>query len=311
MDKALLFAYAETPVHHGGSESVGVIDLPVQREAASRLPTIWGQSAKGALRQHARANPGWPDVTKVFGSEPPGSSGGDDQMLTAGWLAVGDFRLLAFPVPTLDHVFAWATSPLLLARLGRQANLAGIRGLPAIPEVKPGTALADLQRWGGTGRVAIADYDLPIGVGLAEAAAWATWLADNAMPAAGDAGGDAFEVFREKLRKDLIIVDDDQMQALGTECAEVVARVQLDPDKKTVKNLWYTEYLPAETLMVSLLRSTGPDLGQLKGALDGELLVAGGDESVGKGLMWLRWLDANGAPIGAAGPNPGAGHGAT
>jgi len=301
MDKALLFAYAETPVHHGGSESVGVIDLPVQREAASRLPTIWGQSAKGALRQHAKDNAKrWPSVTEVFGSEPPGGGGGDGR-LTPGSLVIGDFRLAAFPVPTLDHVFAWATSPLLLARLTRMAKVAGVGGLPPVPQVGVGRVMAAAGQWGETGRVPVADYDLEIDAGgEGPNAAWAGWLADNALPVVPDGQGDAFDYFRAELRKRLLIVDDDQMKALADECAEVVARVQLS-DEKTVNNLWYTEYLPAETLMVSLLRSTRGEFEVLRPLLDAELLVAGGDETVGKGLMWLRWLDADSGDGGAHG----------
>lgn len=292
----MLFAYAETPLHHGGSASQGLIDLPVQREAATRLPTIWGQSAKGALRQHARALPTvWPDAIDVFGSEPPGSGNGDagDSKLAAGWLAVGDFRLVAFPVPTLDHVFVWATSPLLLARLTRVVRLAGIGGLPAVPAVRMGAA-AHAGAWPrGTMNAAVADYDIALdeGAGNDLTVAWAGWLADNALPALPSGQQtDEFEYFRRHLRSNLVVVDDEQMKAFTEECAEVVARVQLEPGTKAVaQGPWYTEYVPAETIMVSLIRSTGPDLGVLQDRLANELLVAGGDETVGKGLMWLRW----------------------
>ena len=53
MTQYLLYLYAESPVHTGAADSVDVLDLPVQREAATGYPVIWGQSLKGALRQAA------------------------------------------------------------------------------------------------------------------------------------------------------------------------------------------------------------------------------------------------------------------
>lgn len=298
MDATLLFAYAESPLHHGGSESLGVIDLPIQRESTTGIPTIWGQSAKGALRQHATSDPRWkPDqVTAVFGSEVPGD-GGTEGQLSAGWLAVGDFRLVALPVPTLEHTFAWATSPLLLSRLARVAGLAGITGLPPVPMVGTGAVLAKGDQWAITGNcpgLVIADYVLNA-VHDGHASEWGTWLADNGLPGLpeGDEQQDVFTYFRNKLRTDLLIVGDDDMVILAKECTEIVARVQLSASKTVSNGPWYTEYLPTETLLVSFMRRCSPkgNMPELKALLDRELLVAGGNETVGKGLMWLRWLD--------------------
>src|SRR5216683_7647275 len=123
MSGRTLFLYAETPIHPGGSESIGAVDLPVQRETTTDLPTIWGSTLKGALRAWASPK-GERVVQKVFGSPPPrvGSSGPPEP----GWLAVGDARLVAFPAPTLQETFAWVTAPLALARLARLASLAGV-----------------------------------------------------------------------------------------------------------------------------------------------------------------------------------------
>jgi CRISPR/Cas system CMR subunit Cmr4 (Cas7 group RAMP superfamily) len=69
MQPRVLFLFAETPVHAGGSEAVGPVDLPIQREASTGLPVIWGQSLKGALRQAVRDATGdKPDEEAVFGS---------------------------------------------------------------------------------------------------------------------------------------------------------------------------------------------------------------------------------------------------
>lgn len=74
MPRALLFLYAESPVHAGADSSVGVVDLPIQREASTGLPVIWGQSLKGALREHvARVRSAQLPVEEVFGTSPPGT----------------------------------------------------------------------------------------------------------------------------------------------------------------------------------------------------------------------------------------------
>ena len=290
-DAGLLFFYAETPVHAGGADSLGVIDLPIQRESASGLPTVWGQSAKGALRDFAGQGPTpWPDVDDVFGSAPPGTEGASGPP-QPGWLAVGDLRLVAFPVPTLTRTFAWVTSPLLLGRQLRLAQLAGLTGLPALPHVDEEHVVPASAHWAGP-HVAVGEYDLtgdPVDDCLRE---WASWLGANALPRPPAAGEDPFAFFRAKLGSDLLLVTDGQLTAITQEYAEVVPRVQLETDAKTVRHgPWYTEYLPAETIACALLRGCTPRsrLPELAARLDGEVLVAGGDETLGKGLLWLRW----------------------
>ncbi len=126
MVRALLFLYAESPIHAGADSSVGALDLPIQREVGTGLPVIWGQSLKGALRSHARDRwgPEHPRVAQLFGDPPP--SGADAQPAKPGRLSVGDAHLVAFPVPTMRATFAWLTSPLVLGRLRRRAGL--VRG---------------------------------------------------------------------------------------------------------------------------------------------------------------------------------------
>src|SRR5688572_8231833 len=114
----VLLLYAESPVHAGASDSVGLLDLPIQREVTTSYPVIWGQSLKGALRQAAGEHP---EVPAVFGS----ALGGDREATTAGQLAVGDAQLVAMPVPTLQRTFAWATSTIALTRLARRYRALG------------------------------------------------------------------------------------------------------------------------------------------------------------------------------------------
>ena len=75
-------------MHTGAADSLDVLDLPVQREAATGYPVIWGQSLKGALRQAARdaagPTPGSPRCSGRRSSDPD-----EDGGTTPGTLAVG------------------------------------------------------------------------------------------------------------------------------------------------------------------------------------------------------------------------------
>ena len=91
------------------------------------------------------------------------------------------------------------------------------------------------------------------------------------------------------------------------ECTEQAVRVQLSTSSKTVENgPFYSEYLPAETILAAslTLRQPGGDdaaarhekhRSALRTLLHGQLLQVGGDETLGKGLVWCRLL-AEGQP---------------
>jgi CRISPR-associated protein Cmr4 len=284
MTDALLFLYAETQVHAGGPESIGAIDLPIQRARHSGHPVIWGQSVKGALKDHARRR-------KLFGdtlADLAEVMGGDPQDNRDGWLAVSDARLVAFPVPTLEHCFAWVASPAVLAGVARYAARCGGEDRPpAVPLVGDGlVALAATDDWDGD-EVCVGSYlcrrDRPETHDLA--AGWAGWAARNALP--DDA---AFAFFRDKLTRHLMVVDDATFTALTEEFAEVAPRIQLTVGTKTANELFYEENLPSETIMVTVLSAMrGPRrAAEAAAKFHGEIVTLGGSETVGRGLLWVH-----------------------
>jgi CRISPR-associated protein Cmr4 len=292
MQRALLFLYAESPVHAGADSSLGALDLPIQREASTSLPVIWGQSLKGALRDHLTRVWSESDVNCVFGMPPPSSDGTGDG-LKPGTLSVGDAQLVGFPVPTLVNTYAWISGALPLGRLRRKAELAGVTGMPnaALPtgRLSGDVCLAAHRRWTAD-RTALGPYVLRCETHEA-VEAWADWLSKKALP-----GGAAHSYFHGKLATDLLVVGDHLLAPITKECAEVTPRVQLgrtDEDgnrtKTVVHGPFYSEYLPTETILVGLLecREAG-HLDKLHTALDGQILRLGGDETIGKGLLWCR-----------------------
>lgn len=297
MERRLLVLMAETPVHAGGSESLGAVDLPIQREAATGLPVIWGQSLKGALRQVLRDTVGdKPDEVAVFGSRPPG---GDedaetlaqqgDRSLKRGSVSVGDAQLLLFPVAALRECYAWLTSPLLLARLARKAALIGANDAGRL-DVRPGHSQA-VGTFAWVGPQVFGPFVAQVVDGAAAATGLGAAIAELAP---------AFDFTRAKMRSDIVTVSDGTLTTAAKSATDIIARVQLKPDEKTVKHgPFYSEHLPAETLLTAVLASTEPaHLDALARLLDGQAIQLGGDETIGKGVLWCRVLD--GAQLAAA-----------
>ena len=235
----VLHIYTETAVHAGGSESVGGIDLPIQRETATQLPLIWGQSLRGALRSLV-SNTDGDLATRLFGSGPTKAS--TDDSTQAGNVFVGDARLLAFPVATLQRTFAWATSPLCLGRVGR---------LPRQSATNPWDSIPTPTNDGGCGtegwkeKQVLGAYQVTVTTNDSVAVAAASLA--NTLPSFN-----GFQPVREKAAKDLLVVTDELLKNLAIEGTDMVTRVKLD-NKKQVEQLFVEEYLPSETFLAAPL----------------------------------------------------------
>jgi len=290
MEQRLLVLLAESPVHAGAAAAEAALDSPIQRDTATGLPVIWGQSLKGALRDAARGQD-WEQ--QVFGSRPPGSNGAAEtdparprdggSELTPGQVSFGDAQLVAFPAATLQRTFAWTTSRLLLNRLRRKASLLGADIGAALDPIG-GTGALGRTPW--RGRQVVGPYLDEVTVDEAVGAVGA-FLAALACPVGPD-----FDYTRTKLAQDLLVISDDAFTDLTRLGTDVVARVQLNDDKTVRHGPFHVEYLPVETVLATVLSSgrEGP-LQQVQEFFDGRALQLGGDESIGKGLVWCRVLD--------------------
>ncbi len=287
---ALLFLHAQTGLHPGSGTALGTVDLPVQRERHTHWPVIPGSTLKGILRDACRRAAGnTPDLFAAFGPE---TAEADKH---AGALSLTDARILAFPVRSLKGVFAWVTCPAVLERLQRDMKLSGLNGTPfALPQppAKDKALCATnspllLQQ----NRLVLEEFEFERTGDAGDAAAW---IATHAV---------ADEPTQQRLRNHLVVLSDDDFTHFVRHATEIVARVGLDYERKTVKTgaLFYEEFLPPETLFYSLVlasasrregdnKTAGDILRYLRKNLP-PVLQIGGDETIGKGLCAVRLVN--------------------
>ncbi len=253
---------AETALHPGASQSAGAIDLPVQRERATKYPVIVGSSLKGSLRNSLEL--AWRDeqpeqVESLFG-KPEG----------VGQISITDGRLLLLPVRSLQHAFVWITCPYLLERFQRDLLLTEHSTSWSIPEV-------------ARSHVLIAD--LPANTSL--------FLEEFAFTIQNHSGLEeigqdiaplmAHESARTRLSHHLAILHDEDFGYFAEYGLPVNARNQLN-DEKISKNLWYEETLPADTLLYYLALSVEDSLTPFVDYIKhSPYIQLGGHASVGQG----------------------------
>lgn len=310
---ALLFIHAQTSLHPGTGTALGTVDLPIQRERHTGWPTIAGSSLKGVLRdacrekiaielpkedsevldngesrkwsRRKRADHEHAELTAVFG--PPA----DDADKHAGSLSITDARILAFPVRSLKGVFAWVTCPAVLQRLARDVQLAGEEPPLGIPgHVAPEKARCGKGcplRVDGD-KLVLEEFDF---ICENDGGEVPKWLARNAV-------ADSFT--RDRIESCFVILPDDAFTHFVRHGTEVVARIALNYETKTVAGtaLFYQEFLPTETLLYALVFAsdsrrnghsyTAAQLLKFVHDCLPPALQIGGDETTGKGLCSVR-----------------------
>lgn len=317
----LLFIHAQTGLHPGSGTALGTVDLPVQRERHTQWPVIPGSTLKGILRDAVReriagnyqpefevkeengekrekvkrsprqvANEDDPDLVAAFG---PGKV--EQETSHAGALSLTDARILAFPVRSLKGVFAWVTCPAVLERLKRDLMLTSAIGdtfkLPVWPEKDKALCQQNSPLLVDGDKLVLEEFEFER---TGEADAVTKWMANKAV-------SDQFT--QKRLTDYLVVLHDDDFTHFVRHATEVVARVGLDYERKTVRKgaLFYQEFLPPETLFYSVVlaspsrrdghgKNAGENLTYLKDNLPAVLQI-GGDETIGKGLCAVRLVD--------------------
>lgn len=256
-----LFLIVETPLHAGSGTELGVVDLPIQREKHTDYPKIEGSGLKGSIREIFETQPnkeqielGWnisvesdkyrQAIQLTFGPEQ-----GD---LHAGALGFTDARLLLFPVKSVSGIFAWITCPAVLSRFKIDLELCGISFLDEIPN--PNQIPNESNLIVSDNKIVLEEYTFDVAQDSA-VNALANWMATNVLPS-----DSTYDYWRDKITKDLVVLNDNDFRDFVTLSTEVIARIKMDPNTGTVDKkiggLWYEEYLPSDSIMYSLALTT-------------------------------------------------------
>lgn len=246
-----VFLLCETPLHAGSGDSLGVIDLPIQRERHTSFPKIEASSLKGAIRQAFEdQNPVCTSelseyktaLELAFGPENAGNDG------FAAALGFTDARLLLFPVKSMKGVFAWISCPKILTQFYRDFSLGGVACLPVVDALK-GVAVPANSSLCIDDNVVLEEYTFKLeksSIVVCAATLLADWLANNVTD-------DPF--WKKKMSTDIVVLSNEDFTDFVNLSTEVITRTKIKNETGTVEPgaLFTEEYLPAESVLYSLV----------------------------------------------------------
>lgn len=302
-EASLMFIYTETSLHAGSGTSLGVIDLPIQREKYTDYPVLQASGIKGAVRDWFETNNGVEKqkIDLIFG---PDTIGGGGEAF-AGAATFTDARLLLFPVRSMKGVFAYTTSCFALNRLKRDLTMAKVANVNwNIPKEPQDNQIFGIQ--GSSlcedGKVLLEEYAFDFQE-KSDVKVIAEWLSQNAFP-----NGAEYQFWKEKVKTDLLILPEDAFKDFVKLSTEVQARIKINNDTKTAASgaLFYEETLTPDTLLYSVVMANDPfkdegnrpnglknakDIMTFISALNSNRAQFGGDTTIGRGIVNIRLLN--------------------
>lgn len=325
-EKFVLFLIAETPVHAGSGSEVGIVDLPIQRERHTGFPKIESSGLKGSLRE---AFENINNEIEVYGNKIKPKDkinyreetkeketnyvalifGPEGEEVHSGAITITDARILLFPVKSLKGVFAWITCPFVLNRFKKELEMIGINSFN-FNDFKENTTsngtnvTIDYQGK----KVVLEEFTFDVREDETTSKI-AEWLSNKIFP-----DDSIYSFWKNKLKKDLIILSDDDFRDFVKTSTEVITRIKIDSVTGTVKSgaLWTEEYLPQDTIMYSLvmftplrvandeqkgiLRAESPEeearrVAELFKKWLPETIQIGGNQTIGKGFVRINILN--------------------
>lgn len=290
---SMLYLYVETSLHPGTGSSVDVVDLPIQRERVTKYPMIQGSGVKGKLRAEANARNASPDsISAVFGSE---------SHEYAGALSPGDARLLLFPMRSLTGFFAWTTSRFALERFRRDLLTSGQAvswTTEKLVEHEKTAWTVNMKSIVANNKVVLDEFAFSASV-HEDVGTIASWIAEHVFPQAPE-----YEFFRNRVKTNLVVLPEDAFRDFLQFGTEIITRVRIEQETKTVADgaLWTEEHVPSDTVFYVPLHASRPrlnpspkdlttadDVLAFPGLLGLTHLQLGGDETVGKGIVRVRF----------------------
>jgi len=305
---------SQTPMHAGSGDSLGIVDMPIQRERHTGYPKIEASSLKGAIREafedhlvlreneQKKAEENLKKINISFGfdeaqvgifkkeiiKEMFKDKDKKDVSEFAGALGFTDARILLFPVKSLKGIFAYITCPQVLKKL--KDELENVCK-PKIEEIKTSnfdelegktSNLANLQT-NNDGMVMLEEYSMQL---------------DETEENQNIANELATLTGNVDINNRLVILPNDVFKDFVTNYTEVITRTKISNETGTVESgaLFTEEYLPAETVMYSLVMAspvfstkkqddfkTEDDIMEFTQNLP-KVIQIGGNSTLGKGI---------------------------
>lgn len=306
----LMAFYTETSLHAGGETSLSYVDKPIQREKTTGFPFIQGSGVKGAIRdwfKHHDSKTIKDNVECVFGPETDGND-------YAGAVSFNDARLLFFPVKSVKGVFAYITCPLVINRLFRDLVACGFSHnlckknlmLDELPKLlQMSCIIPDNSDLNIGDEIILEEYPLKLlkdgNRNINITCKFADFIA-NFLPA-----GVEYDFFRNKIKKDTVILNNDDFKDFVFYSTEIQTRIRIGKDKSTDiekgGNLFSEENLPSDSILYTMVNVDKPKcknpndnvkdankvLEYIKNINDNRFQV-GGNETIGKGVVKTKFI---------------------
>lgn len=323
-EKRFLFLIVETPLHPGSGSELGLVDLPIQRERHTEFPKIESSGVKGCIREAFENS----NVEIMINNKKIKSKdkikykidnveketdyislvfGPEGEEAHAGALTFTDAKILLFPVKSLKGVFAWITCPIVLERLKRDLEMIHISLPDDIKNIDFNSLINTIPEQSTllvSGKIVLEEYTFELRID------------ENTKKLAEWLSGNIFQInfWRDKLKKDIVILSNDDFNQFVKTSTEVITRTKIDDVTGTVQSraLWTEEYLPQDTIMYSIAMFTTPRVtnddqkGVFKASSPEEeaklvaeffekglpkVIQIGGNQNIGKGFVRINILE--------------------
>jgi CRISPR-associated protein Cmr4 len=308
-----LFIICQTPTHVGSGSELGVVDLPIQRERHTGFPKFEASGLKGCLREaFERSGADALTIHRIFGYDGDSATEAVDKQIPekerqfSGAVGFTDARLLLFPVKSMKGVFAWVTCLRVLKQF--QLDMQLVNPDFRISELDSGHLKADKTYLFSANSnvregkyVLLEEYTFEVenelnGLVKVNGANFPDWLAKHLF-------NDDGSYWSEKMKKDIVVLPDNDFKDFVNLSTEVVTRTKIDNETGTVARgaLFNEEYLPAESILYSLVltaaefKQNGLTEEQVREFFAGNLqriktFQIGANATLGKGIVTTKLI---------------------
>lgn len=286
----MLYLICETPFYPGAERGVAQIDLPVQRNPITSIPHGRSTTIKGAIR-NAIENANIGNSKMIFGDAD-----------RTGAIDIGNAEILLFPVRGNVELFWYTTSPHQLNMWIKSLSVLGKdvssleKSLEAIKsslnKKKNIGLVSDDCPYVGNKIILLDDVIISL-EGLGDLSTIIEEIKEAIPKIPG------YSYIKEKIRRNLVVVDDNTLQMLTNRGLYRVARIRLKPETKTVEAgaLFFQELIPENTILFARILEAQryQNDANVKNAVDdfkkwlqrNPLVFIAGDETTGKGQIRL------------------------